>query len=150
MSTLNLQPFEYERQDQILLHVRQSTEARLNRYRRRSTYQGKRSQEDFFMRILVYLEKNGNLPDRTLHNAIETTLPVARRYLTEMVHFGLVREVIAGSRMYKGQRRLQMEYAITRKGRLYLGKMRELWDLIDDSKSESKSESKGESRIESI
>lgn len=102
------------------------------------------------MRILVYLEKNGNLPDRTLHNAIETTLPVARRYLTEMVHFGLVREVIAGSRMYKGQRRLQMEYAITRKGRLYLGKMRELWDLIDDSKSESKSESKGESRIESI
>jgi predicted transcriptional regulator len=144
MSTLNLQPFEYERQNQILLHVRQPTEARLNRYRRRSTYQGKRSQEDFFMRILVYLEKHGNLPDRTLHNAIETTLPIAQRYLTEMVHFGLVREVVAGSRMYKGQRRLQMAYAITRKGRKYLRKMRELWNLIDGS------ESKQEPQIESV
>lgn len=83
------------------------------------------------MRILVYLEKHGNLPDRTLHNAIETTLPVARRYLREMVHCGLVREVIGGSRMYKGKRRTQWDYTITRKGRLYLRKMRALWDLID-------------------
>jgi DNA-binding PadR family transcriptional regulator len=100
------------------------------------------------MRILVYLEKHGNLPDRTLHNAIETTLPVARRYLIQMEHSGLVRKVIAGTRMYRGERRLQMEYAITRKGRLYLRKMRELWNLIDGS--ESKSQPKEKPRIESI
>lgn len=124
--------YEHEREDQIFLHVKMASWNRGLGKATKFVYHPRRAREDMYMRVLSHLERHGPTPFHVIFNIMETTDGQARKRLSEMLDYRLINEDRhISEKTWRGDPIPRSTYKMNRKGRLYLTKMRALWNLID-------------------
>lgn len=89
------------------------------------------------MRVLSHIEKYGETPYTEFRYIMETADRVVKRHLDKMVAYRLITQKQGENRLYRGQISPTPVYNITWKGRLYLAKVRALWEFLDGGRTKT-------------